>query len=98
VGRCAPPRRWTSEGPDLIQLVELHLDEARKRVTAAGVQSTQDGYLYFFASLKVSEFRMLEAACKPHLQPKGEGAASVRRGGGAAGAHADGQQGLAQCG
>ncbi|KAJ1427662.1 hypothetical protein B484DRAFT_450245 [Ochromonadaceae sp. CCMP2298] len=58
-----------SEGLDLIQLVELHLDEARKRVTAASMQSTQDGYLYFFASLKVSEFRMLEAACKPHLQP-----------------------------
>ena len=57
-----------SEGLELIQLVEEHLEEARKRVTPASTQTTQDGYLYYFSCLKISEFRMLEAACKPQLQ------------------------------
>jgi len=58
-----------SEGMDLIKTVEEHLGEARKRVTPASTQTTQDGYLYFFTCLKISEFRMLEAACRPELQP-----------------------------
>jgi exonuclease VII small subunit len=58
-----------SEGMELIQTVEEHLEEARKRVTPASTQTTQDGYLYFFSCLKISEFRMLEAACKPQLLP-----------------------------
>lgn len=55
------------EGIDIIQQVEVHLREARLRVTAANNQSTQDAYLHFFSSLKISEYRMLEAACKPDL-------------------------------
>eukprot|EP01032_Pedospumella_encystans_P019548 gene19548-22224_t len=58
-----------SEGLELIQTVETHLEEARKRTTPASTQTTQDGYLYFFSCLKISEFRMLEAACRPELQP-----------------------------
>jgi hypothetical protein len=58
-----------SEGLDLIRSIELHLAEARKRVTPASTQTTQDGYLYFFSCLKISEYRMLEAACRPELQP-----------------------------
>lgn len=58
-----------SEGMELITTVEEHLEEARKRVTPASTQTTQDGYLYFFSCLKISEFRMLEAACRPELQP-----------------------------
>eukprot|EP01034_Spumella_vulgaris_P025126 gene25126-31545_t len=52
---------------DTIELIERHLKEAVRKVTAASTQSTQDGYLYFYSCLKVSEYRMLEAACKPDL-------------------------------
>lgn len=58
-----------SEGMELVRGIEHHLEEARKRVTPASTQTTQDGYLYFFACLKISEYRMLEAACRPELQP-----------------------------
>jgi exonuclease VII small subunit len=58
-----------SEGMDLITTVEEHLEEARKRVTPASTQTTQDAYLYYFSCLKISEFRMLEAACLPSLKP-----------------------------
>jgi hypothetical protein len=56
------------DGIDLIKNIELHLGEALKRVTAANTQSVQDGYLFYFASLKLAEFRMLEAACVPNLE------------------------------
>lgn len=55
------------EGVELVQLIEEHLQDALQRVTPASSQTTQDGYLYFFSSLKLSEYRMLEAACTPAL-------------------------------
>lgn len=55
------------EGVELVQLIEEHLQDALQRVTPASSQTTQDGYLYFFSSLKLSEYRMLEAACTPSL-------------------------------
>jgi tetratricopeptide (TPR) repeat protein len=56
-----------SDGLDLIKLIDHNLNEALARVTAANTQSAQDAYLYFFACLKLAEYRMLEAACAPSL-------------------------------
>lgn len=61
--------RQHSEGMNLITSIEEHLSEARKRVTPASTQTTQDAYLYYFSCMKISEYRMLEAACKPELKP-----------------------------
>lgn len=38
-----------------------------KRVTAASNETVQEGYLYFFANLKMSEYKMLEGVCTPDL-------------------------------
>lgn len=60
--------REHSEGLELVQLIVEHLQEALQHVTPASSQTTQDSFLYFFSCLKISEYRMLEAACKPSLE------------------------------
>eukprot|EP01042_Synura_sphagnicola_P020746 gene20746-26351_t len=53
--------------------IEAHLKQALQRVTAANNQSVQDAYLYFYASLKLAEYRMLQAACAPSAGVGGGG-------------------------
>eukprot|EP01035_Chromulina_nebulosa_P023525 gene23525-30496_t len=52
---------------DLIAKIERHLNEALIRVTAASNETIQDGYLYYYACLKMAEFKMLAAACNEDL-------------------------------
>lgn len=54
-----------NDGMETMASIEEHLKEALSRVTAANNQSVQDAYLYFYSSLKLAEFRMLQAACAP---------------------------------
>ncbi len=56
-----------ADGVDFIINIEENLKEALKRVTAANTQSVQDAYLFYYASLKLAEYRMLEAACTPNM-------------------------------
>jgi hypothetical protein len=51
------------DGLELIQNIETDLREALKRVTAANTQSAQDAFVYYYSSLKLAEYRMLQAAC-----------------------------------
>ncbi len=57
----------TKDGLEIMKVVEENLVLAMHGATAANTQSTQDAYVYFFASLKLSEFRMLEAAASSKL-------------------------------
>lgn len=59
-----------SDGLDIINSIEDNLKEALKRVTAANSQSVQDAYVYYYSSLKLAEYRMLQAACLPELTPE----------------------------
>lgn len=54
-----------SDGLELITKIEENLRQALKRVTAANTQSIHDAYVYFYASMKLAEYRMLQAACTP---------------------------------
>ena len=56
---------------DLIAKIERHLNEALVRVTAASNETIQDGYLYYYACLKMAEFKMLSAACQEDLHELG---------------------------
>lgn len=56
-----------TDGLDIVRRIEEHLRQALSRVTAASTQSTQDGYLYYFACLKLAEYRMLESASDPRF-------------------------------
>eukprot|EP01039_Chlorochromonas_danica_P010177 gene10177-11261_t len=57
-----------AEAVDLISSAVQQLLEARKRVTAANTQSVQDAYVYYYSSLKLAEYRMLQAACGESLE------------------------------
>lgn len=59
-----------SEGITIMKAVESSLVEAMKGSTAANTQSTQDAFIYYFSCLKLSEFRMLQAAAEANLQPE----------------------------
>lgn len=56
-----------NEGVDLMNQIEENLREALSRVTAANTQSSQDAYVYYYSSLKLAEYRMLQAACASKL-------------------------------
>jgi hypothetical protein len=56
-----------ADGVEFIVQIEGNLKESLKRVTAANTQSVQDAYLFYYASLKLAEYRMLEAACTPNM-------------------------------
>ena len=45
--------------------------QALIRVTAASNETIQDGYLYYYACLKMAEFKMLAAACNEDLHELG---------------------------
>ena len=45
--------------------------QALIRVTAASNETIQDGYLYYYACLKMAEFKMLAAACNEELHELG---------------------------
>lgn len=67
--RMAPGESLTktlasTEGLIHMRTAEGYLREALSRVTPANTESTQDGYVYYWTSLKLSEFRMLESACR----------------------------------
>lgn len=67
IGQSVTKNIIATDSLETLQNIEKHLKEAVKRVTAASTQTTQEGYLYYFSCLKVSEYRMLEAACRPEL-------------------------------
>ncbi len=56
-----------SEGLQIMRAVEGHLVDAMRGSTAANTQSTQDAFIYYFSCLKLSEFRMLQAAAETSL-------------------------------
>jgi hypothetical protein len=57
----------SNDGLSIMKVVEENLVLAMHGATAANTQSTQDAFVYFFSSLKLSEFRMLEAAASSKL-------------------------------
>ena len=57
----------SSDSQDLIPSIQKHLQEAKVRCTAASQQSTQDAYVFFFATLKTAELLMLEAGSRSEL-------------------------------
>ena len=50
-----------NDGIDIMKEIERALREAMKGSTAANTQSTQDAYVYYFSSIKLSEFRTLQS-------------------------------------
>jgi len=56
-----------SDGLTIMREVEANLVQAMRGSTAANTQSTQDAFVYYFACLKLSEFRMLQAAAEAGL-------------------------------
>ena len=50
-----------NDGIEIMKEVERALREAMKGSTAANTQSTQDAYVYYYSSIKLSEFRTLQS-------------------------------------
>lgn len=54
-----------------VNLIYPHDVKALVRVTAASNETIQDGYLYYYACLKLAEYKMLSAACNTELHELG---------------------------
>jgi hypothetical protein len=58
------------DGISIMQDVERALREAMKGATAANTQSTQDAFVYYYSSIKLSEFRTLQSGMDAALPAK----------------------------
>lgn len=72
VDRVKPPQSVVQalverDGIDIMKDIEKALREAMKGATAANTQSTQDAFVYFYSSIKLSEFRTLQSGMDPAL-------------------------------